>query len=320
MLWSIGVLCCQTNIPPPLKFINASLSSLESKYETDACKYAFMVDVVWFGRLIDIYMVQSMPSVPAVLDWRLSGNCGAFGSNMSVCGSNAYCFNQSVCICSQGYQGNPYLPRGCLDIDECASPLTNACEFSCTNIQGSYRCSCPNGYSLKGKLCTKIPANNKWKTILIGCLSGFGVLLLLFVAWWAYKMMKRRKEEKLKDIFFKRNGGILLQQQMSSGDNGNENRLMEIIDPRVKTEGGEDQIKRFAELANRCLNLDGRRRPRMKQVAIELELIRTSNEAPETEVEDDSIKQDEIWNTMSIGIESGPIITSSSSDTHPLLL
>ncbi|KAL8262667.1 hypothetical protein R6Q59_024016 [Mikania micrantha] len=55
----------------------------------------------------------------------------------------------------------------------------------------------------------------------MGCLSGFGVLLLLFVAWWAYKMMKRRKEEKLKDIFFKRNGGILLQQQMSSGDNGN---------------------------------------------------------------------------------------------------
>ncbi|KAL8262611.1 hypothetical protein R6Q59_023960 [Mikania micrantha] len=99
-----------------------------------------------------------------------------------------------------------------------------------------------------------------------------------------------------------------------------ENRLMEIIDPRVKMEGGEDQIKRFGELANRCLNLDGRKRPRMKQVAIELELIRTSNEAPKTEVEDDSIKQAEIWNTMSIGIESGPIITSSSSDTHPLLL
>ncbi|KAL8262665.1 hypothetical protein R6Q59_024014 [Mikania micrantha] len=99
-----------------------------------------------------------------------------------------------------------------------------------------------------------------------------------------------------------------------------ENRLMEIIDPRVKMEGGEDQIKRFTELANRCLNLDGRRRPRMKQVAIELELIRTSNEAPKTEVEDDSIKQAEIWNTMSIGIESGPIITSSSSDTHPVLL
>ncbi|KAD5802479.1 hypothetical protein E3N88_13839 [Mikania micrantha] len=358
------------------------------------------------------------------------------------------------------------------------------------------------GYHLVSQISMNVPARQQmlvnfhvqtFKEVInvlaqMGCLSGFGVLLLLFVAWWAYKMMKRRKEEKLKDIFFKRNGGILLQQQMSSGDNGNvektklftskelekatdnynetriigqggqgtvykgmltdgqivaikrskiedeseiehfineklvehfhtdikstnilldqnyrakvadfgtsrtvamdqthlttkvqgtfgyldpeyfqssqfteksdvysfgvvlvelltgqkpivsfkvgetrslamcflsameENRLMEIIDPRVKMEGGEDQIKRFAELANRCLNLDGRKRPRMKQVAIELELIRTSNEAPKTEVEDDSIKQAEIWNTMSIGIESGPIITSSSSDTHPLLL
>ncbi|XP_035832665.1 wall-associated receptor kinase-like 22 [Helianthus annuus] len=60
-----------------------------------------------------------------------------------------------------------------------------------------------------------------------------------------------------------------------------ENRLSEIIDPRVKIDGEEGgQIRRFGELAKRCLNLDGRKRPRMKQVGIELELIRTSNVAP----------------------------------------
>ncbi|MFS7901625.1 putative protein kinase RLK-Pelle-WAK family [Helianthus anomalus] len=58
-----------------------------------------------------------------------------------------------------------------------------------------------------------------------------------------------------------------------------ENRLFEIVDHRVMIEGGKDQVKRFAELASGCLNLDGKKRSKMKQVAIELELIRTSDEA-----------------------------------------
>ncbi|XP_076894075.1 wall-associated receptor kinase-like 22 [Bidens hawaiensis] len=554
-----GILCCQTNIPPSLKFINASLGSIESRNDQRGCKYAFMVDVDWFANLTDIYEVQNMPSVPAVLDWRLSGNCDAFGplvlmSNTTVCDSSAFCSNRSLCSCFQGYQGNPYLPGGCLDINECASSSTNDCEFYCTNTPGSYKCSCPNGYLLRGNSCLKIQENNKIKTILIGCFSGLGVLLLLFVAWWMYKVMKRRKKDILKDVYFKRNGGLLLKQQISSGDNGNiektklftskelgkatdhfnenrilgqggqgtvykgmltdgkivaikkskikyhketehfinevvilsqinhrnvvklhgccletevpllvyefipngtlydyihddqsdyfpltweirlriateisgalsylhssagmpvyhrdiksknilldekcrakiadfgtsrtiaddqthlttkvqgtfgyldpeyfqssqltdksdvysfgvvlvelltgrkpitsvddgekcslatyflsameENRLSEIIDHRVKIEAGEDQIKRFAELGIRCLNLDGRKRPKMKQVAIELELIRTSDEAPAT---------DEVvtWDAMSMGIESGPVTTSSASDFHPLLL
>ncbi|KAJ0763385.1 hypothetical protein HanPI659440_Chr08g0280071 [Helianthus annuus] len=125
-----GVLCCQTNIPPSLKFINASLSSIESRYGNGPCKYAFMVDVAWFGNLIDIYVVQSMPSVPAVLDWRLSANCNAFGpldlgTNTSVCDSRAFCSNQSVCACSRGYQGNPYLSGGCQGKSLKTSKLTS---------------------------------------------------------------------------------------------------------------------------------------------------------------------------------------------------
>ncbi|KAJ0620761.1 putative EGF-like domain, growth factor receptor cysteine-rich domain superfamily [Helianthus annuus] len=132
-----------------------------------------MVDVDWFANLTDIYEVQNMPSVPAVLDWRLSGNCDAFGPfvsrrNTSVCDANAFCSNRSVCACFQGYQGNPYLQGGCQDINECASSSTNACEFYCTNTPGSYRCSCPDGYLLGGNSCLKIQANNRVKTILIG--------------------------------------------------------------------------------------------------------------------------------------------------------
>ncbi|PWA40394.1 wall-associated receptor kinase-like 8 [Artemisia annua] len=167
-----GILCCQTNIPPSLKFINASLGSIESTNDQNGCKYAFMVDVDWFGNLTDIYEVQNMASVPAVLDWRLSGNCNSFGplisiSNTSVCDDRAFCTNQSVCSCFPGYEGNPYLSGGCQDINECADPSTNDCEFYCTNTPGSYRCSCPTGYLLAGNSCMKIQENNKMKTILI---------------------------------------------------------------------------------------------------------------------------------------------------------
>ncbi|KAJ0817781.1 putative protein kinase RLK-Pelle-WAK family [Helianthus annuus] len=101
-----------------------------------------------------------------------------------------------------------------------------------------------------------------------------------------------------------------------------ENRLSEIVDPRLKIDGEDVQVRRFADLAKRCLNLDGRKRPRMKQVSIELELIRTSNEPHASqEVEyDNSIEEARVWDAISTGIESGPISIASSSDSRPLLL
>ncbi|XP_059654890.1 wall-associated receptor kinase-like 10 isoform X1 [Cornus florida] len=53
-----------------------------------------------------------------------------------------------------------------------------------------------------------------------------------------------------------------------------ENRLFDILDARVVKEGGKEEIMRVANLAKRCLNLNGRKRPTMKEVATELEGIR----------------------------------------------
>ena len=41
------------------------------------------------------------------------------------------------------------------DIDECAD-LTNTCEHTCTNTEGSYTCGCESGYVLhdNGKSCS----------------------------------------------------------------------------------------------------------------------------------------------------------------------
>ncbi|KAL3746957.1 hypothetical protein ACJRO7_015832 [Eucalyptus globulus] len=53
-----------------------------------------------------------------------------------------------------------------------------------------------------------------------------------------------------------------------------ENRLFDIVDAQVLKEGKKEEIASFANLAKRCLNLNGRSRPTMKEVAMELEGMR----------------------------------------------
>ncbi|CAL8138357.1 unnamed protein product [Prunus armeniaca] len=60
-----------------------------------------------------------------------------------------------------------------------------------------------------------------------------------------------------------------------------ENRLFDILDAQVMKDGGKDEIVAVANLAKRCLNLKGKKRPTMKQVAVELEGIQQSVKASE---------------------------------------
>ncbi|KAL3715488.1 hypothetical protein ACJRO7_007252 [Eucalyptus globulus] len=53
-----------------------------------------------------------------------------------------------------------------------------------------------------------------------------------------------------------------------------ENRLFDIVDAQILKEGKKEEIASVANLAKRCLNLNGRKRPTMKEVAMELEGIR----------------------------------------------
>ncbi|KAJ1414374.1 Wall-associated receptor kinase, galacturonan-binding domain [Sesbania bispinosa] len=56
-----------------------------------------------------------------------------------------------------------------------------------------------------------------------------------------------------------------------------ENRLFDIIDKRVMKEAEKEHIIAVANLANRCLELNGKKRPTMKEVTFELEAVRELN-------------------------------------------
>ncbi|PIN05427.1 Serine/threonine protein kinase [Handroanthus impetiginosus] len=61
-------------------------------------------------------------------------------------------------------------------------------------------------------------------------------------------------------------------------DSMEENHLFDILDARVLKEGNKDEIVAVAELCRRCLHLNGKRRPTMKEVAVELEGIQRLKE------------------------------------------
>lgn len=55
-----------------------------------------------------------------------------------------------------------------------------------------------------------------------------------------------------------------------------EDRLFDVVDVRVLKEGSETEIRVVANLAIRCLNMNGRNSPITREVTTELEAIQMS--------------------------------------------
>ncbi|KAF3441290.1 hypothetical protein FNV43_RR15203 [Rhamnella rubrinervis] len=105
-----------------------------------------------------------------------------------------------------------------------------------------------------------------------------------------------------------------------------ENRLFDIVDARnVKDGQGNDEIVAVANLAKRCLNLNGKFRPSMREVAMELEVIQKSGKTCSTQenhkqVELLRLEVTEPWDVPTSSIGSNRCTGSSSSlDASPLL-
>ncbi|XP_048139036.1 wall-associated receptor kinase-like 1 [Rhodamnia argentea] len=99
-----------------------------------------------------------------------------------------------------------------------------------------------------------------------------------------------------------------------------ENRLFDIVDPQVLKEDKKEEIESVANLARRCLNLNGRNRPTMRVVVMELEGIRKlpnpSGEDQNQENREATGSYDAAFTSSKANVEMDVI---TLSDVQPLL-
>ncbi|KAF4376932.1 hypothetical protein F8388_022648 [Cannabis sativa] len=216
-----GVGCCKTSIPEELVNYNLKLGSYNnhsSVLSFNPCSYRFVMQEKEFNfsRLEDF---SNVTNVPVVLDWAVGFNsCETAKRNMETysCKENSVCINSAsrsgyLCQCSEGYQGNPYLSNGCIDIDECKQKPNLCGNGTCKHLGSLFEESV--GTLVKFYLRRALlPLSNCAE------LSGstFGTFFLLIGLWHLMKFIIKRSNIKRKEIHFQRNGGLLLQQQLST--------------------------------------------------------------------------------------------------------
>ncbi|KAJ0014002.1 hypothetical protein Pint_21826 [Pistacia integerrima] len=103
------------------------------------------------------------------------------------------------------------------------------------------------------------------------------------------------------------------------------NRLLDILDARVLKEGEKEEIMTIANLTKRCLNLNGKKRPTMREVAIELAgNIRALNVAllEQQKYEEIDFVDSEIIGHYATGSSLSTELFSNhvTLDVHPLIL
>ncbi|KAG6420527.1 hypothetical protein SASPL_117058 [Salvia splendens] len=186
---------------------NCSLYVLGLGNSTDGCGFFTFIDSYSLSMHLNFSECSKKYTVPVVYEC-VVGNKSCKEGN--ICGDNSRCINSTThtgykCICTGGFQGNPYLRDGCKDIDECKESKRHRClkNSRCINTEGSYYCL-PNRRHM---LALIIP---------LGIGLAVGVLILIGISLWMRRKLEMISDRKKKQRFFKRNGGLLLQQQVSS--------------------------------------------------------------------------------------------------------
>ncbi|KDP42930.1 hypothetical protein JCGZ_23872 [Jatropha curcas] len=215
--------CCQTPLPRNLTAINIGVSSIfnhSGVWQFNPCEFAFLADESTFN--FSNLQLSSHPysretkkyfESDVVIEWAVrEETCDEAKSPSNpdkkyACGQNTDCFfSENVggyrCNCTDGFTGNPYLPQGCQDIDECKEPGYK-CDGTCKNTIGNYTCSCPLGMRGDGKVGCQ-----GFRITTIAAIVG-GVASIMVIALLIIILYKRRRNERN----FLKNGGLLLEHQ-----------------------------------------------------------------------------------------------------------
>ncbi|KAF0932686.1 hypothetical protein E2562_011983 [Oryza meyeriana var. granulata] len=236
-----GIGCCETAIPKGLNSFRLALGKLPTGTPVNRCIYAALMEAASFSfeaadAATDGFYRKNNGTVPVVLNFvvgnetceeaqvsgRRRGSTYACLSDHSVCvdavdGGPGY-----VCNCSQGYTGNPYLPDGCIDIDEC-SPENQGCPdgMICINFPGGHNCSCPEGeYKINKNGVFICEPEQKRSSISVSVIIATGVsgglVIVVISIMITYLVRQRRALADVKRNYFERHGGRLLYEELSS--------------------------------------------------------------------------------------------------------
>ncbi|KAL6206511.1 hypothetical protein ACLB2K_023759 [Fragaria x ananassa] len=245
-----GIGCCQINIPSGLNNVSLELTSFNNHAQVwsfNPCSYAFIEEQGLFNfSSSSLEQLNYSVQLPMVLNWAIGNEADTCDQAQNrkdfACKANSKCVNRAfngsagyLCQCSPGYEGNPYHPDGCKDIDDCKAP--NLCpNGDCVNqlFPQNYTCSCHKGYKHDGtndRSCIKNDPERRSKIVLLLIVSlgvSMGLLVFFLGISWICWGMKKREFIKLKEKYFKENGGLLLLQQLAS-DNGSSMKTTKIF-------------------------------------------------------------------------------------------
>ncbi|XP_050368784.1 wall-associated receptor kinase 2-like [Argentina anserina] len=231
-----GIGCCQINIPSGLNNVSVEVNSYYNHtkvWDFNPCSYAFLEEEGQFNLSTSSFQqLNSTVRLPIVLNWAIGNEedpCNEAQKREDyACKGNSSCYNRSIkgsvgylCECLPGYEGNPYHPNGCTDVDECTNSTICDHSSTCENLVGNYTCKCPEGQTNYGNInipCVNINGKSKNTALHISLGVCLSIVMVLVVSFWMYCGMKRRKFNQLKEKYFKENGGLLLQQKLKNFD------------------------------------------------------------------------------------------------------
>jgi serine/threonine protein kinase len=98
-----------------------------------------------------------------------------------------------------------------------------------------------------------------------------------------------------------------------------ENNLFDVLDSRVLKEGKKEEIIVVANLAKRCLYLNGKKRPTMKEVAKELEAVQVLQKAHTLQQDYEELEYVQAEMYESWDVVPSSTMSTSSVDAQPLL-